>query len=157
MSDGDRSLLREELLQKKPFSSTGLEAALALMRTSDELRRRNAAILEKRGLERPDYNILRILRGAGPDGLPPLPIAVRMVEREEAIGPRLENLEHKGLISRRRVPDLDGVRCCATDGALELLAELDGPMNASFDGYMSRLSEEQQRQLIGLLEKLRES
>ena len=74
------SRLQQEIKQTRPFRSAGQEASIGLLRTADELRRYFSTILEPSGITTQQYNVLRILRGAGPEGLPTLEIAARMIE-----------------------------------------------------------------------------
>jgi DNA-binding MarR family transcriptional regulator len=96
------SRLQDELKQNKPFPSAAHEGGLGLMRTADVLRRRGAAVVEPRGITLQQYNVLRILRGAGEEGLPTLEVAARMVEQTPGITRLLDRLEVKGLVRRQR-------------------------------------------------------
>ncbi|HWZ86101.1 MAG TPA: MarR family transcriptional regulator, partial [Thermoanaerobaculia bacterium] len=80
-----QSALAREIRQTKPFQSRRHEAALGLLKTVDELRQRTSSVLEPFGVTDQQYNVLRILRGAGGAGLPTLDIAGRMVERAPGI------------------------------------------------------------------------
>src|SRR5579864_6836299 len=64
--------LREEIRQTKPFASPAQEAILGLYRTADLLQRTFAQIVEPRDISLQQYNVLRILRGAGKQGTPTL-------------------------------------------------------------------------------------
>ena len=75
------SRIQQEIKQTRPFRSTAQEAGIALLRTTDLVRRRMSAVLEAEDVTVQQYNVLRILRGAGPEGLPTLEIAERMIER----------------------------------------------------------------------------
>lgn len=124
-----RSLLREELRQGKPFESPAQEAILALYRTTDLLQRRLAEVIEPQGISPQQYNVLRILRGAGSAGMPTLDIAERMVEKTPGITRLLDRLETKHLVQRRRCPeDRRQVLCWITKAGLKLLADLDSPV-----------------------------
>jgi len=56
--------MQRELRQNRPFSAPTQEAAVALLRTADLVRRSIAAIVEPHGITLQQYNVLRILRGA---------------------------------------------------------------------------------------------
>ncbi len=73
--------LQRELKQGKPFSSPQLEAFLNIVRTADVLARLGDDLLKTFDLTTTSYNVLRILRGAGEEGIPTLEIAARMIER----------------------------------------------------------------------------
>ena len=71
--------MQRELNKKRPFESPEQEAALKIVRTSDQLQIRFARLLREYGLTSPaQYNILRILRGEGKP-LPILEIASRTI------------------------------------------------------------------------------
>ncbi|MEM7051439.1 MAG: MarR family transcriptional regulator [Acidobacteriota bacterium] len=152
------SRLLRELKQSRPFASQATEALLSILKTADMVRSRTAAIFKERGLTVQQYNVLRILRGALPEGLPTLEIADRMVEKAPGITRLLDRLESKGWVRRQRCPeDRRQVLCWATPTALELLAELDGPVNADEVATMAGLDAAEQAQLIELLGRLRAS
>ena len=76
------------------------------------------------------YNVLRILRGAGDEGLPTLDIAERMIEHAPGVTRLIDRLEAKGLVRRQRpADDRRQVLCVATAAALALLEQLDAPMD----------------------------
>ena len=91
--------LQQELKQRKPFQSVAQEALLGLMRTTDLMRRQVAAFVEPHGITLQQYNVLRILRGGGTDGVPTLEVAERMVEQTPGITRLLDRLEAKGFVS----------------------------------------------------------
>jgi DNA-binding MarR family transcriptional regulator len=149
--------LREEIRQSKPFASSAQEAILALYRTSDMLRRRFSQIVEPRGISLQQYNVLRILRGAGETGTPTLDIADRMIEMTPGVTRLLDKLEAKKLVQRERCPeDRRQVLCWITESGLRLLAELDKPMTTAGVKSMEPLPTAEQRTLIRTLEKIRE-
>ena len=80
----EASALQREIRQRKPFPSKGHEVALGLLKTADLVRRLIARVLEPYGVTPQQYNVLRILRGAGPAGLPTLTVAERMIEQTPA-------------------------------------------------------------------------
>ena len=152
------SVLKSEIKQTRPFRSSSQEAALSLFRTADVLRRRFDRVLEPYGVTQQQYNVLRILRGAGADGLPTLEIGERMVERTPGITRLLDRLEAKGLVERQRaVDDRRRVICCVTRSGLELLSTLDQPMDRADDVSLSPLTEKEQRRLIEMLDRIRQT
>jgi hypothetical protein len=78
----------------------------------------------------------RILRGVGPEGLPTLTIAERMIERSPGITRLLDRLEARGLDTK-------------------LVAELEELLNEATDGSLAMLSQKQLRELIALLDAVR--
>ena len=152
-----RSAIERELKQTRPFSTRGQEAAVGLMRTADLLRRLLEQALEPSGVTAQQYNVLRILRGARPESLPTLEIAERMIERTPGITRLLDRLEAKKLVHRDRCEsDRRQVLCTITAAGLELLRDVDGIVNDIESRSLGRLSDAKTRQLIGLLDAIRE-
>jgi DNA-binding MarR family transcriptional regulator len=153
-----KSALQSEIQQSKPFRSLGHEAILGLFRTADILRRDAARAMEPAGITYQQYNVLRILRGAGQEGLPTLAIADRMIEKAPGITRLIDRLAEKGLVCRESVAgDRRRVQCQITAAGLELLASLDPRINASDKDLLSMLSLAEQEQLILLLDRVREA
>jgi MarR family transcriptional regulator, organic hydroperoxide resistance regulator len=149
--------LREEIRQSKPFDSPAQEAILALYRTSDMLRRQFSQLVEPHGISLQQYNVLRILRGAGKTGIPTLDIADRMIERTPGVTRLLDKLEAKRLVRRQRCPeDRRQVLCWITEPGMRLLAELDQPLATAGIRSMTPLPTGELRALIATLEKVRE-
>lgn len=150
--------LFDEIRQTRPFRSLSQEAMLGLFRTTDILRRASSQVMEGHGLTLQQYNVLRILRGAGEKGLPTLAIAERMVERTPGITRLIDRLLKKELVERERPPgDRRQVVCRITARGLDLLRDLDGPVDELDDRCLAMLSEEEHRVLIGLLDRIREA
>ena len=148
--------LREEIHQNKPFASPAQEALLALSRTTDVLQRRFAQLVEPYGISLQQYNVLRILRGAGQEGTPTLEITDRMIQRTPGITRLLDKLEAKHLVQRKRCSeDRRQVLCWITDAGLRLLADLDKPAVDSGAQAMASLTTLEVRTLIALLERVR--
>jgi DNA-binding MarR family transcriptional regulator len=148
--------LRGELKQNRPFASATQEAAVSLLRTADLVRRAVAVVVEPHGLTPQQYNVLRILRGAGADGLPTLEIAQRMIEQTPGITRLVDRLEIKKLVSRERCPtDRRQVFCRITPAGLSLLERLDSPVHEAEAVALSDLSERQLAELLELLDRAR--
>ena len=98
------SPIQDEIQQRQPFRSRGQEGLLSLLRTADQLKRHVASVVEPCGLTLQQFNVLRILRGAGGRGLPTLDIAERMIEQAPGITRLLDRLERKALVRRERCP-----------------------------------------------------
>jgi len=148
--------LLQELRQNKPFRSITQEAVLELMKTTDFIRRRLARALDPHDLSLQQYNVLRILRGAGSDGLPTLEVAARTIEETPGITRLLDKLEGKRLVRRERCSaDRRQVLCWITPSGEELLASLDRQMDQSVNGVFDRLQPEQLRTMIDWLEQIR--
>jgi len=105
------------------------DTVTTLMRAADLARRHMNAVVEPHGLTLQQFNVLRILRGAGGDGLPTLEVANRMVEETPGITRLLDRLEKKGLIRRQRCPrDRRQHLCWITAAGQALLQKMDAPI-----------------------------
>jgi DNA-binding MarR family transcriptional regulator len=148
--------LREEIRQTKPFESPAQEAILGLYRTADVLQRTFAQLVEPRGISLQQYNVLRILRGAGKAGTATLEIAERMIEKTPGITRLLDKLEAKQLVRRERCPeDRRQVLCWITDRGLQLLGDLDKPLARTGAKAMEPLTVAELRSFISILERVR--
>lgn len=152
----ETSVLAKEIRQQRPFRSLGQEAVLGLMRTTDLVRRGIARVLEPYDVTPQQYNVLRILRGAGEQGLPTLEIGDRMVEQAPGITRLLDRLEAKGLVTRKRCPeDRRQVLCWLTPAGRDLVEGLDDPVDQADATALDMLSDEEKRELIRLLDRVR--
>jgi DNA-binding MarR family transcriptional regulator len=148
--------LQAELKQKIPFSSREQEAYLALLRTADALETQVEEWLKKFGLTGTQYNALRILRGAGADGLPCSEIAARMITHDPDITRLLNRLEDRGFVKRARAKnDRRVIYGKITGSGLKLLAEIDGPLERRSRELLGHVGQEKLKQLIELLELVR--
>lgn len=153
----EASRLEQELKQTRPFRSPYHEAAMGLLRTADVLRRRFEALFEPYGITSQQYNVLRILRGARPDPLPTMEVAERMIERTPGITRLVDRLEEKGLVRRERSrEDRRRVLCSITAEGLDLLEELDDPVDRADREVVQMLDEDEARRLVGYLDRIRE-
>lgn len=152
----ERSQILEELRQTRPLRSVQEEALLGLLKTADRLRRLAGGVVEPFGISNQQYNVLRILRGAGEEGLPTLEIADRLIEQAPGITRLLDRLEKKKLIRRRRrSEDRRQVLCWITPAGMELLARLDKPVEKFGRQALNMLSEKELRALVGILDRVR--
>jgi DNA-binding MarR family transcriptional regulator len=150
------SALQSEIRQRKPFRTPSQEAVVGLLRTTDRVRRTLAGVVEPRGVTLQQYNVLRILRGARPRGLPTLEIAARMVEHAPGITRLLDRLQAKALVRRqRRSQDRRQVMCRITPAGLRLLAGLDAGLQRADQSTLGMLSRRDLRRLIALLDRIR--
>ena len=151
-----QSLIEQELKQNRPFATRMEEAAVALLRTADLVRRAVTAVVEPHGLTIQQYNVLRILRGAGERGLPTLDIAERMIEQAPGITRLMDRLEVKKLVVRERcTTDRRQVFCRISPEGLALLAQLDEPIRRADARALESLGSEDLEQLIYLLDRAR--
>ncbi len=155
--DSDGSRLQREIQQRSPFRSKGQEAILGLLKTADLVRRLIAGVLEPYEVTPQQYNVLRILRGAGSEGIPTLAIRERMVEQTPGITRLLDRLEAKGWAERKRCSgDRRQVLCFLSAKGAALLQELDGPMGAiDRETAFACLSDDELNELVRLLDSIR--
>lgn len=121
--------------------------------TYDYAARSLASLFKSRGLSSPQYNVLRILRGAGPQGLACHGISERMLTRVPDVTRLVDRLVAAGYASRQREDSGDRrvVRVRIAEPGLELLAELDEPVRTAHESQFGHLSQEQIHQLSTLL------
>ena len=151
-----QSQLQQELRQNRPFHSASHEAVVGLLRTADLVRRIHTRVIEPYGITLQQFNVLRILRGAGREGLPTLEVAARMIEDSPGVTRLLDRLEAKKLVTRERCPiDRRQHLCRITPEGARLLAALDGPIQAAADECVRGLGSSDRRRLIKLLDTTR--
>ena len=150
--------LGREIKKAKPFESPQQEAFLNLARTFDVLTGEMAAsVFKPAGLSPVQYNVLRILRGAGGGPLACGEIADRMITREPDMTRLLDRIEKRGWISRcRETTDRRVVSVRITDAGLKVLKDLDPKVSSAHRKQLGHMSEAELKQLIALLEKARE-
>jgi len=148
--------LQDELMQKVPFSSLEEETYLALLRTADALQARAEGKFKEFGLTGTQYNALRILRGAGPEGMPCSEIGGRMITHDPDITRLLDRLQQRGLVKRSRGRQDRRVICGRiTTAGLKLLREMDAPVQMHGTEMLRHVGRAKLHQLIRLLELVR--
>jgi DNA-binding MarR family transcriptional regulator len=148
--------LQHELKKKRPFESPEQEAALSVLRTNDQLQIRFARLLREHGLTPSQYNVLRILRGEGRP-LPILEIASRTITVVPGITGLIDRLEQAGCVNRVRCEsDRRVIYVALTDQGTTTLAALDEPLMALHRQLLGHLSPAELKELIRLLEKVRQ-
>lgn len=149
--------IQAAIKQTRPFPTKGQEALVGLMLTAESVRWAiDEVMTSQQGLTRQQYNVLRILRGAGTGGLPTLEIGDRMIERTPGITRLIDRLEGKGLVERTRcTEDRRQVLCQLTAKGAAAIAELEKPLRARERRIMSGLSETEITRLIRLLDRVR--
>ncbi|HEX4494410.1 MAG TPA: MarR family transcriptional regulator [Thermoanaerobaculia bacterium] len=154
----EASLLQREIRQGKPFRSKGQEVVVALLRTADLVRRVVGRTLEPHDITLQQYNVLRILRGAGEQGLPTLEIGERMIEQAPGVTRLLDRLEAKALVRRERcAQDRRQVLCWLTASGLELVERLDEPVDSADAQAVAMLTPDEQDRLLRMLDAIRTS
>ncbi len=148
--------LLAELKQSVPFRSREEEAYLALLRTADSLQTQVEEWLKKFGLTGTQYNALRILRGAGGQGLPCSEIGDRMITHDPDITRLLNRLEERALVRRMRAKHDRRVICgIITPAGQKLLRQIDGPLDKQGRAMLQHVSQENLARLTALLELVR--
>ena len=133
-----------------------IELIVTLFSTTDKVSNYITAVLNEHGdLTKQQYNVLRILRGAGIDGLPVLEIANRMIERTPGMTRMLDRLEKKELVSRHRCTvDRRVYYATITQHGLDVLAKLDQPILDADHNITANMDKNEVSQLIDLLQKI---
>jgi DNA-binding MarR family transcriptional regulator len=148
----------EEIKPTRPLTTLQEEAALNVVRTADALKRGGKLLCRSHGLTSAQYNVLRILRGAGERGLHCSAIAERMITAEPDITRLLTRMERLGLLVRHGdIADRRMVTAIATDRGLRLLDELEAPLRELQERQFALLSESEIETLIAGLERVRQS
>jgi DNA-binding MarR family transcriptional regulator len=148
--------LKLEIAQERPFASLEEEALLNLLRTSDCLNRAFHLKTRDWGVTSTQYNVLRILRGAQPDGLTCAAVGSRMITAEPDITRLLKRLKALKLIRQKRdSQDRRVVRTVISEAGLALLGQMD-PTILSLPGeLLGHLERAELEELIRLLELAR--
>jgi DNA-binding MarR family transcriptional regulator len=148
--------IQQEIQQTKPIRHLEEEAALNIARTADLLMQRISDVLKPHALSPTQYNVLRILRGAGRDGLSCKEIGSRLVARDPDITRLMDRLEKRGLLRRERsTEDRRIVTHCLTEDGLEVVGGLDQPIESSHREAMGHVAPAKLHKLIAILEEIR--
>jgi DNA-binding MarR family transcriptional regulator len=132
------------------------DAFVAVVGVAEDLQRGFSDLFKAHDLSFAQYNVLRILRGAGPDGLTCGGVSERLVQHDPDVTRLLDRLEKRALIERHRdQKDRRVVRTAITPVGLELLAQLDEPVDAVHEQQLGHFSDSQLTELIALLEDAR--
>jgi DNA-binding MarR family transcriptional regulator len=130
---------------------------VSLMRTADALTRDAEALVKPYNLSGTQYNILRILRGAGEKGLACREVGCKLISRDPDITRLLDRMESRGLIARaREKDDRRVVKTRITAEGMRLLNELDEPVRELHRRQLRHLPAKQLQQLLKLLDRARE-
>jgi DNA-binding MarR family transcriptional regulator len=149
--------LQQDLKQKKPFRTLQQEAYLSVVRTATSLTDAMEDLLKPWEISATQYNVLRILRGSGAEGLCRNALRDRMLNRMPDMTRLLDRMEEAGLVVRAREgEDRRMVLTRITEKGRRLLDDLEAPVMALHKRQMARLSEAQLRSLSDLLTLVRE-
>lgn len=149
--------LQHELKMTRPFASLAHEAHLSIARTAAVLEHVVDESFRSRQITATQFNVLRILRGAGEQGLCRAEIGARMIRAVPDVTRLIDRLEDAGFVTRDRDgDDRRYVTTRITQKGRALLAELDADVLATHERLLGHLGQAKLRQLIGLLADVRE-
>jgi DNA-binding MarR family transcriptional regulator len=141
---------------RRPETCLEEQVFVNLLRTADVLARGGEALLKPTGLSATQYNVLRILRGAGKKGLACREVGCRMISRDPDITRLLDRMESRGLISRARgEEDRRVVNTRISPEGLRVLGELDAPVQELHRRQLHHLRPKELQTLSRLLERAR--
>ncbi len=125
---------------------------VALLKASDSLASQADQLIKANGLTSAQYNVLRILRGAGPEGLPCNTIAERMISRDPDMTRLLDRMEKRDVISReRQKEDRRVVKARITDEGLKLLKKMDAPIRGLHKSQFAHMTSARLKTLMDIL------
>lgn len=143
---------------RRPARRLEQEAFIEIQRAADLLGRGAEEVMRSSGLSSTQYNVLRILRGAGASGLACGEVAERMITRDPDVTRLLDRLEKRGLVTRTREhKDRRVITARITPEGRRILAELDRPVEELHLRQLGHLGERRLRLLLGLLRACRET
>jgi DNA-binding MarR family transcriptional regulator len=154
------SHLAREIRKRRPFENPEEETVLNLLRTAWAVNAAAERLFRRSGLSGGTYNVLRILRGelaGGTRGVSCGDIGERLVVQVPDVTRLVDRLEKNGLVRRQRGSDDKRVVMIEiTPRGLELMAEIDSPLQALHRSQLGHLSKGEQAELNRLLVKARE-
>jgi DNA-binding MarR family transcriptional regulator len=128
---------------------------VAILKAADFLSQQAEHVIKSAGLTSTQYNVLRILRGAEPDGLPCRAIGDRMISHDPDMTRMLDRMERRGWITRNReTQDRRVVKTRITDDGLKLLKKLDQPVRETHKKQFQHMNFARLKALGELLEEL---
>lgn len=146
----------EQEIKQETFKSQLHKANLNIMFTGGWLNARDSQILKPFKLSPQQYNVLRILRGSERGCANLCDIQQRMLDRMSNATRLVEKLRQKGLLTRELCPDnRRKVDIRITPEGLALLNAIEGKLTEMYHQIQGRISEEEARQLNGMLDRLR--
>ena len=148
--------LLADLKQKKPYKTLEEEVFINLQFTADALMRGMAGVLKQSGISPTQYNVLRILRGAGATGLSCREIGTRMITRDPDVTRLLDRLEKRDYLQRAREDkDRRVITVRITDEGLSVLATLDAPVENLHSELLGHVKKKKLADLSELLDVAR--
>ena len=130
---------------------------VALVKAADTLALQVEQLFKTSGLSATQYNVLRILRGAEPKGLPCGAIGERMISHDPDITRLLDRMEKRDLITReRQTDDRRVVIARITANGLAALKTLDAPVREMHKKQFQHMPATRLKTLSNLLGELQE-
>ena len=154
----DGSTPRESASPKKGlvFQNTAQEVYLSLVISCSQLSYDLDVLMRKHGLTQPQYNVLRILRGAGPDGLGRNEIRERLVSSMPDVTRLLDRMEAAGMISRKQCElDRRQTKATLTAHGAKLVRKLDAPLDHLHHKHTDGIEERELQTMLAVLSRLR--
>ncbi len=156
MSATKKSSLAVTLKQNRPFVSLQQEAFLSILRTASELSHAADKFLREFDITQQQYNVLRILRGAGEKGLCRNEISARMVSAAPDMSRLLDRMEQCGWITRERAEeDRRQVSTFITDTGQKLLKIIEAPLHKQVHGLFEGVESADLKILVDVLAQIR--
>jgi len=141
--------------RKTAVLSLANQVFISLLKAADSLTQDVEGLLKEYGLTGTQYNVLRILRGAEPQGLACREVGARMISHDPDMTRLLDRMEKRGLITRERGErDRRVVRARATRAGLALLKKLDDPVRLRHERQFRDVPAAQLKLLAQLLDQL---
>lgn len=158
MDSPKRASLAQAIKQTRPFTSLEQEAYLSILRTAFELTHKFDHIFKECAITPTQYNVLRILQGAGEEGLSRNEIGARMVTPMPDVTRLLDRMESARLVARRRSQDdRRQVSTCITHRGKEILLRLAKPVAQAHKEQFKGMRQADLQTLIDLLTEARQS
>lgn len=148
--------INQDIKQQRQFRNEHHKATVNILFSSNWLMENIKKFLQKEDITPQQYNILRILRGSGTP-LSTLQIRERMLDKMSDTSRIVDRLLKKELVEKKTSQsDKRLVDVTISKKGLELLKRLED-MNASLDGILFGLSQDEAKTLNELLDKMRGS
>ena len=148
--------LEDEIRQTRPFDSDAQAAHLGIARTAAVLEHAVEAALRPHGITGTQYNVLRILRGAGTEGLCRREVTERMIRPVPDATRLLDRMEAAGLIERERSgEDRRFVSARLTAHGRDMVDRLDAPIRELHERHFGAIAPDALRAVVDVLARVR--
>jgi DNA-binding MarR family transcriptional regulator len=139
---------------KRPPASA---AFLSIVQVAEQLQRGMAELLKSQDLSLAQYNVLRILRGSGPEGATCGDVSTNLIRHDPDVTRLMDRLDKRGLIDRARdTKDRRVVRTRITKAGAALLADLDEPVDALHARQLGHVTAKRLSDLVSVLDETRD-